>query len=101
MIAIGISKWPIESANEIGKRSVEIKPIPEFIEMNGPYMYPDDNEGVTAISIFKYDKAKAKAGEAADAIVNGFMTFLGVPGFRYSIRLASGSSATMKMMALK
>lgn len=99
MITIGISKWPIESANEIGKRSVEMKQMPDFIEMNGPYMYPDDNEGVTAISIFKYDKARA--GEAADAIANGFMTFFGVPGFRYSIRLASGSSATMKMMGFK
>jgi len=99
MITIGISKWPIESAAEIGKRSVEMKPMPDFIEMTGPYMYPDDSEGVTAISIFKYDKTKA--GEAADAIANGFMIFFGVPGFRYSTRLASGASATMKMMGLK
>lgn len=88
MITIGISKWPIESANEIGKRSVEMKQMPDFIEMNGPYMYPDDNEGVTAISIFKYDKARA--GEAADAIANGFMTFFACPDFDILYDLPQG-----------
>ncbi len=34
---------------------------------------------------------KEKAGEAAEAIANGYMPFFGVPGFRYSVRLASGA----------
>ncbi len=65
----------------------------------GPYMYPDDNEGITAISIFKYNKAKA--GEAADEIARSFTTYFGVPGFRYSTRLASGASAAMKIAESK
>jgi hypothetical protein len=99
MITIGISKWPTELGNEVGKRSLNMKPLPDFIQMIGPYMYPDENEGITAITIFKYDKAKA--GEESEAISNVYMIFFGVPGFRYSLRLASGSTATMRMMGLE
>jgi hypothetical protein len=62
-------------------------------------MYPDENEGITAITIFKYDKSKA--GEASQAIANTYMAFFGVPGFRYSTKLAPGAAATMKMMGLE
>ena len=99
MITIGISKWPTESGHEMGKRSLQMKPPPDFIQMIGPYMYPDENEGITAITIFRYDKSKA--GEASEAIANLYIGFIGVPGFRYSTKLASGASATMKMMGLE
>ncbi len=98
MITIGISKWPTESGTEMGKRSLGTKPPPEFVQVIGPYMYPDDNEGIKSIAIFKYDKAKA--GEAAEAIAGVYMPYFGVPGFAYSTKLASGTKATMKMMGL-
>lgn len=99
MVTVGISKWPTESGHEVGKRSLEMKPFPDFVQVIGPYMYPDENEGITAITIFKYDKSKA--GEASEAIANVYMVFFGVPGFRYSTKLASGAAATMKMMGLE
>ena len=99
MVTIGISKWATESGREVAKRSLEMKPLPDFVQMIGPYMYPDENEGITAITIFKYDKSKA--GEASQAIANTYMAFFGVPGFRYSTKLASGAAATMKMMGLE
>lgn len=99
MITIGISKWPTESGHEVGKRSLEMKPLPDFVQMIGPYMYPDENEGITAITIFKYEKSKA--GEASEAIAKAYMVFFGVTGFRYSTKLASGASATMKMMGFE
>ena len=76
-----------------------MKSPPEFIQMIGPYMYPDENEGITAITIFKYDKTKA--GEASEAIAGSYLTFFGVPGFRYSLKLASGAAATLKMMGIE
>jgi hypothetical protein len=99
VITIGITKWTTESANEMGKRFLEIKPLPDFVQMIGPYVYPDENEGIKAITIFKYDKTKA--GEANDAIANLHMIYFGVPGFRYSLKLASGAAATMKMMGIE
>ena len=62
------------------------------------YMYTDENEAITAITIFKYEKSKA--GEASEAIENVYMAFFGAPGFRYLTKLASGASATMKIMGL-
>ena len=98
MITIGISTWSTEAGNEMGKRSLKLKPTPDFVKMNGPYMYPDEREGIMCITIFKYDKSKA--GEAAEAIASGYMPFFGVPGFRYALKNASGATATMKMMGL-
>ena len=99
MITVGISRWPTESGHEMGKRSLEMESPPDFVQVIGPYLYPDDDEGITAITIFKYDKSKA--GEAAEAIAKVYLVFFGVPGFRYSTKLASGASATMKMMGLE
>jgi len=99
MVTIGISRWSTEAAKEIGKRSLEMKPLPDFVKMTGPYMYPDENEGIKAIAIFKYEKSKA--GEAAEAIANVYLPFFGVQGFRYSLKLASGATATMKMMGFE
>ena len=99
MITIGISKWPTEAGHEMGKRSLGMEPIPDFVQLIGPYMYPDENEGITAIAIYKYDKSNA--AEASAAIANVYMPFFGVPGFRYSLKLASGAAATMKMMGFK
>ena len=80
MVTVGISKWATEFGHEMGKRSLEMKPLPDFVQMIGPYFYP---------------------GEAAEAIANVYMVFFGVPGFRYSTKLASGTAATMKMMGLE
>jgi len=57
-----------------------MKPRPEFIKMIGPYMYPDENEGIVSLTIFKYDKAKA--GEASDVNTNGYMIFYGGSGIQ-------------------
>ena len=99
MITIGISKWTTESANELGKCFLKMKPLPDSVKMIGPYTYPDGDEGITAITIFKYDKTNA--GEANEAIANLYMVFYGVPDFRYSLKLASGAAATMKLMGLE
>jgi hypothetical protein len=37
MITVGVAKWPTEAATEIGKRSIEMKLLPEFIQMVGLY----------------------------------------------------------------
>ena len=99
MITISIAKWPTDKGPDVGKKSLEAKPLPDFIETIGPYMYPDENEGIVCVTIFKYDKAKA--GEASEAIANSVMIYNTIPGFRYSMRLASGADATTKMMGFE
>ena len=58
MITVGISKWPTESGQEVGKRSLKMKQPPDFVQVIGPYMYPDENEGISSITIFKYEKSR-------------------------------------------
>jgi hypothetical protein len=99
MITVGISKWQTESGYEVGKRSLEMKLPPDFVQVIGPCLYPDENEGITCIPIYKYDKSKP--GEASEAIANSYMVFFGVPGFRCSTNSSSGAAATKKMMGLE
>ena len=99
MITIGIAKWPTEKGKDVGETSLNAKPVPEFVQVIGPYMYPDESDGIVCIAIYKYDKAKA--GEAAEAIANSMMIYNMIPGFRYSLRVASGAAATLKMMGFE
>ena len=99
MVTISMVSYPPESGKELGKRFMELKPMPEFVEMIGPYMFTEIKEGLTAITIYKYDRSKA--AEANDAIANAHMAFYGVPGFTYSLKLASGSATSLKMMGLE
>jgi len=42
-----------------------------------------------------------KSLEAAGAIANGLMIYNTIPGFQYSLRVASGAATTMKMMGFE
>ena len=99
MITIAISKWPTEKGREVGETSLKAEPMPDFVKMVGPYMYPDENDGIGCITIFKYDKAKA--GDAAEAIANGLMIYNNIQGFRYSLKVASDAATTIKMMGFE
>jgi hypothetical protein len=96
MVTVSIVSYPPESAKEIGKRFFELTPLPDFINVVGPYTITELGEGIQAITIYKYDKSKA--GEANEAIANSHMVFYGVPGYTYSLKLASSAVTSAKMM---
>jgi hypothetical protein len=98
MITISVAFYPPESANEVGKRFGKLLPFPKFIEVDGPYMIPE-MEGIQAITIYKYDRAKA--AEANEAITRAHIPFYGVPGYRYSVKLAATVGTALKMMGLR
>lgn len=95
MITISTVSWPTESAKEMGRRFFELSPLPDFIRTEGPYMVSTLNQGIKAITIYKYDKAKA--AEANEAIAYALRIFYGVPGFRYALELAAGPKTGLKM----
>ena len=99
MITVATVIYPPESAKEMTKRFSEMAPIPDFIEVQGPYLVPELDGGIHAITIYKYDRARA--GEANDAIGNGHMAFYGIPGYRYSLKLAAGAATALKMMGME
>ncbi len=99
MVTVGMVSYPPESAKELGKRFSELSPMPDFISVNGPYMFSEIKDGLTAITIYKYDRSKA--AEANDAIAHAHLVFYGIPGYTYSLKLASGSATSMKMLGLE
>ena len=98
MITISIMSFPPESAKEVGRRFTELAPVPSYIETNGPYLYTDERDGNTSITIYKYEKARA--AEALDAISNLYVPFYGVPGMKYALKLASSSNTALSMLGL-
>lgn len=73
-------------------------PAPNFIKLTGPYQFAENREGNAAITIYKYDKARA--AEANDAIANAMVIFYGVAGFTYALKLASNSATLLNMLGL-
>jgi hypothetical protein len=98
MVSISIVSYPPESAQELGKRFLSLPPIPEFITVVGPYATSETREGIQAYTIYKYDKSKA--AEALEAITNVHLAFYGVPGYTFSIKLASSAATSLKMLGL-
>lgn len=98
MITVSIISYPPESAKEMGKRFIELPPIPDFINVVGPYSITELREGIQIITIYKY--GKERAGEANDVIANAHMAFYGIPGYTYSLKLAAGAATSMKMIGM-
>lgn len=98
MITISVVSYPPQSAHELGKRFAKQAPFPAFLKIEGPYTVPELEGGIQAITIYKYDKAKA--AEANEAISSAHVAFYDVPGYRYSLKLAASVATSMKMMGL-
>jgi hypothetical protein len=98
MVSISIVSYPPESASELGKRFLGLPPIPEFITVVGPYATSEIQEGIQAFTIYKYDKSRA--AEALEAITNVHLAFYGIPGYTFSIKLASSAATSLKMLGL-
>ena len=99
MVTISIVSYPPESARELGKRFLGLPPIPEYISVVGPYTTSETGDGIQAYTIYKYDKSKA--AEALEAITDVHLAFYGVPGYTFSIKLASSAATSVKMLGLE
>ena len=49
MVIIGMNSFPPESANEIGKRFLELPPVPDYITMKGPYIHSMMEGGIQGV----------------------------------------------------
>jgi len=99
MVTISMVSYPSESAVEMTKRFFKLSPMPDFVTVVGPYTITELEGGIQAITIYKYDKAKA--GEANEVIANAHMAFYGVAGYRYSLKLAASAATSAKMVGIK
>ena len=95
MVIIAFATYPPESAREIGKRFMKVSPVPDFITMEGPYLYSNGENGIQAASLYKFDKSKA--AEVLQIVNDQHAAFFGVPGYQYDIKVCAGVERGLKM----
>jgi len=98
MVIIGMLSYPPESANEVGKRFLNQKPLPSYITMKGPYINGRIGEGVQ--SLILYECERSKLPDAVEFMGNRLATYFGVPGYTYSIRVWYEATEALKMIGL-
>ena len=98
MIIIGTNSFPPESANEIGKRFLELPPVPDYITMKGPYIHSMMEGGIQGVEVFELDNAKLAKG--VEYVSNRYVTYFGIPGFRYSVTPYFEAQEALKMIGL-
>jgi len=87
MIIAAFSTWPPQSAKAISERFEKTPPVPDFIKMEGPYMYSDGEKGLHAVTLYKFDKSKAS--EALTLANDQHAVFWDVPGFLFDIKVCT------------
>jgi hypothetical protein len=98
MVIIGMISFPTESSKEMGKRFMEIPPLPTYITRKGPYFSSELGVGIKAMSIFECDPSKM--AEAIEYVGNYYAHFIGVPGFTYTIGTWFEVKEAFKMIGL-
>ena len=98
MVIIGMISFPTESSKEIGKRFMQVTPLPKYITKKGPYFSSELGVGIKAISIFEYDPSKM--AEAYEYISNYYASYIGVPGYSYNVGACQEAMEALKMIGL-
>ena len=83
MVILSLTSYPPESAKEVGKRFVEMPPLPDYITMKGPYITSAVGEGIKGITIYEFEDSKYP--EASKFLNERVVVLFDVPGFTYSI----------------
>jgi len=98
MVIIGTISFPPESANEVGKRFLELPPLPDYMAMKGPYVHGRMQAGIRGIEIFELDKFKLADG--VEYVIDRYVTWFGIPGFRYEVTPYFEAQEALKLIGL-
>ena len=98
MVIIATISFPPESAKEIGKRVLELPPLPKYVTMKGPYVSSDVGVGIKAITVYEFDQSQVR--ETMELVSNRYVKYYGVPGFTYSIQVWQETAEALKLIGL-
>ena len=98
MVTITRISFPTESSKEMGKRFMDIPPLPTYITRKGPYIHGELGVGIQLISLWEYDPSKM--AEATIFLGNYYAHFFGVPGYTYNIGTWYEVQEAFKMIGL-
>ena len=94
MIIIGFTSHPLQSADQMVKRTTEIPRVPDYIKGKGNYSYVTHKGGAQSIQIYEFDDSKYE--EAFDAIGKSYRAFYDIPGFKFELRMAVKTREAVK-----
>jgi hypothetical protein len=97
MVIINALRFPQESAKEVGKRFLEIAPVPDYMSIKGPYIKGTE-QGIRAFEIFDLDETKLALG--LDYVTQRCVTYFGIPGFTYEINVYFEAQESLKLIGL-
>ena len=95
MVIIGTISFPTESSKEMGKRFME---VPAFINKRGPYFNSELGVGIKCISIFEFEPSNM--AEAIVFVNDYYATYIGVPGYSYTIGTWLEAFEALKLVGL-
>lgn len=97
MVIIVDMSFPTENASVVGKRFLEIEPIPDFMTLKGPYI-KGRKDGIQAIELFELDNSKLAEGEKY--VTNRCVTYFGITDFKYEISVFFEAAEALKLIGL-
>ena len=59
MIVIGTITFAEDCANGVAQCYASLPPVPDFIKINGTYVYTQEGEDIRAFAIFDFDESRA------------------------------------------
>jgi hypothetical protein len=98
MVIISDVSFPQESANAVGKRFLELPPIPEFMTLIGPYIKGKKKGGIQALEIYKLENSKV--AEGIEFVTNRCVKYFGIPGYVYEINVYFEATEALNMIGL-
>jgi len=97
VVIISLWSFPPESSKEIGKRVLELPPLPAYMAMKD-YVNNEVGVGIKVITIYEVDQSKIR--EALEVLNNRYVIFFGVPGFTYSIQVWLETMEALKLVGI-
>ena len=96
MIMFGMMTFSPDCAMNVAENYGKIPPIPGFMEITGPFIRSNIEEGISTTSIFEFDDAKAD--EAIDYLKKRYATFDGIEGVKATIEEWLGVGTALKVL---
>jgi hypothetical protein len=97
MVIVGTIQFKPETANDIGKRFLELAPVPDYLTLIGPFVKARI-DGTYGLEIFEVDDAKLAHG--LDYVSNRYISYYGIPDFNYTTEIFYSAQEALKMVGL-
>ena len=97
MVIVGTIKFKPETAKDIGKRFIELPPVPGYMKLIGPFVKAK-MEGTHGLEIFEVEESKLAL--AMEYVSNRYISFYGIPDFNFTAEIHYSAQEALNMVGL-